>query len=496
MAYSNKIEKIKEDSKEVTLASIKKEIVKGIATILIVIALVTVTIFAVYLIPNIDANEAVYQIVFTLCDIFGIDPPAKFLKDSIYYVNYDANGGIGNMNTTMHLVYENSKLAKNQFSKLGHDFVGWELETESGVLHCLDEQSVINLADKGESITLKAIWKIHVYKVTYHLNGGIYIAENNYPTEYTFENAISIPDVEYKTKPDFTLFLGWYEDSSYTIPFQNDLQSNPRELDLYAKWKTITYDSIDSIPSKLQDGPITLNLSQEINIDFLNHTSREVSHSKYNTITVENTVSELILIGTPQKTFKNLCIELINFREGQELIILLEDFNFTTNESSAFILSNCENIKLTIVAKGESSITTSIAGGNVIDISTSNLEIKGTGKLRIAAGNGTNSGEGEIGGNGGVGIVANNFTISETVSCEIKGGNGGNGGYGGAGGFAVNAKETTVLSSKTIKFVGGTGGDGKIIGGASASASTCVVQYDLQTSNVILIDGTGGRQQR
>ena len=165
-----------------------------------------------------------------------------------------------------------------------------------------------------------------------------------------------------------------------------------------------------------------------------------------------------------------------------------------TNESSAFILSNCGNIKLTIVAKGESSITTSIAGDNAIDIGTSDLEIKGTGKLNISAGNGANGGTGETGGRGGVGIVANNLTISETVSCKIKGGNGGNGGYGGIGGFAISARETTILSSKTIKFVGGSGGDGKILQGPGAAAISGAVQYDSKTSNVIIDDGAGGRK--
>ena len=39
----------------------------------------------------------------------------------------------------------------------------------------------------------------------------------------------------------------------------------------------------------------------------------------------------------------------------------------------------------------------------------------------------------ENGGNGGVGIVANQLTISGEVSCDIIGGNGGNGGDGVGG---------------------------------------------------------------
>ncbi len=499
-----KLGKAAENVSEFAISAVKMQtakqtstIVKGIKTIftlfLIIVLLMAVLIGAIvtlYFVPNDTANEVAYQIIFTICNFLHIDPPQNIIEFYSYYVNYDANGGVGSMNTTMHLVNESSNLAENQFTKLGYDFVGWELVNEGGVIRFYDEQSIENLATKGQSITLKAIWEIHTYKVTYHLIGGVYIAENTYPTEYTIENAaISIPAIEYATKPDSILFLGWYEDSTYTIPFNNDLQSKPRELNLYPKWKTVTYHSIDSIPAKLQDGPVTLNLSQENNTDFLNHTAREVVDSKYNTIVVENSVSQLILIGNSQKNFQNLCIELFNFKEGQELIVLLENFNLVTNESSAFILSNSGNVKLTIAARGASSIKTSYstatAGGNAIDIGTSDLEIKGTGRLTIVAKDGEIGAAGADGANGGTAIIANAVTISENVSCDIIGGNGGNGGdgsngetgcdggkggNGGLGGNAIIASEL-FINNGTINVFGGKGG----IGGAGGTGGTGTV---------------------
>lgn len=93
----------------------------------------------------------------------GLDfniPEAKILDyvNNFYYVNYDANGGEGTMPTTLHSVNGSEKLAKNQFTKEGCVFAGWELETKDGVSIFLDEQSVSNLAEPRQIVSLKAIW--------------------------------------------------------------------------------------------------------------------------------------------------------------------------------------------------------------------------------------------------------------------------------------------------------------------------------------------------
>ena len=93
----------------------------------------------------------------------GLDfniPEQKILDyvNSFYYINYDANGGEGTMPTTLHSVNGSEKLAKNQFTKEGCVFAGWELETKDGVSIFLDEQSVSNLSEPRQIVSLKAIW--------------------------------------------------------------------------------------------------------------------------------------------------------------------------------------------------------------------------------------------------------------------------------------------------------------------------------------------------
>ena len=75
-----------------------------------------------------------------------------------YYVKYDANGGTGTMPTTIHSVNGNEKLATNSFVRSGYEFTGWELKTDSGTTILLDGQSVTNIGEPLQTVTLKALW--------------------------------------------------------------------------------------------------------------------------------------------------------------------------------------------------------------------------------------------------------------------------------------------------------------------------------------------------
>ena len=80
------------------------------------------------------------------------------MVENSYYVQYDANGGTGTMTKTMHSVGKASKLAKNQFTKEGAIFAGWELVTSEGTRILLDEQSVTDLGGALQTVKLKAMW--------------------------------------------------------------------------------------------------------------------------------------------------------------------------------------------------------------------------------------------------------------------------------------------------------------------------------------------------
>ncbi len=100
-------------------------------------------------------------------DVEGLDfdIPEEEIVDKIensYYIKYDANGGAGTMPTTMHTVGADEELPKNTFTKSGYEFVGWELDGVEELLK--DGQSIYNLGNALETVTLKAIWKLKIYE--------------------------------------------------------------------------------------------------------------------------------------------------------------------------------------------------------------------------------------------------------------------------------------------------------------------------------------------
>lgn len=93
----------------------------------------------------------------------GLDfniPEEKILNfvNSFYFVEYDANGGEGKMETSLHSVGGSEHLSANQFTKTGYSFAGWELRTASGVKVLLDGQAVTNLGQPKEVVKLVALW--------------------------------------------------------------------------------------------------------------------------------------------------------------------------------------------------------------------------------------------------------------------------------------------------------------------------------------------------
>ena len=114
---------------------------------------------------NMHAMMMYYPTVYELNNpsVEGLDftiPEEEILNmiENSYYIEYDANGGEGNMPIAMHSVDGVEKLAYNQFKKPGHIFGGWELTTDDGVVILQDGQSVTNIGKPLQTVTLKAVW--------------------------------------------------------------------------------------------------------------------------------------------------------------------------------------------------------------------------------------------------------------------------------------------------------------------------------------------------
>lgn len=82
---------------------------------------------------------------------------AKWIGNE-YEVKYDANGGTGTMANSKFRYGSTGKLSSNTYTKEGYVFDGWSL-TSGGSIKYLDGQSVKDLTDNTDSVTLYAVWR-------------------------------------------------------------------------------------------------------------------------------------------------------------------------------------------------------------------------------------------------------------------------------------------------------------------------------------------------
>jgi uncharacterized repeat protein (TIGR02543 family) len=94
-----------------------------------------------------------------------------------YYIKYEAVGGSGTMSTTKHTIGKEEKLPLNTFTKKGYIFAGWEMITDDGIQVLQDGQTIKNLGDSLETVTLQAKW----VKEKAYVRDGDYIYFGDYP---------------------------------------------------------------------------------------------------------------------------------------------------------------------------------------------------------------------------------------------------------------------------------------------------------------------------
>jgi uncharacterized repeat protein (TIGR02543 family) len=370
-------------------------------------------------------------------------------------------------------VYEGDSLQLYSPEKVGYTFDGWYFSTlYNGV-------PIASLDYSAPNTKLYAKFDVNSYSITYTLNGGV--LSGDVPDSYTVNDKISIPKPLYPVYPLYNNFLGWYEDAACTKPYKSDINTNPRNLVLYAKWDIATvYDTIEETPTVLEGKVI---------LDWKNETAL----SSCKLLTLGSGAREIILIGDKEKVFENFGLEIGSIPRGQELTVRLVNFKFSN--SSAKTISAKEPIKLAIsinfIINGECSINSGLQSATAIDIPASFAVFTGGGTLTVNAASGNNGktgspddvddcdgGDGGDGAAGGSGINAKTVSFSN-VTVNITAGNGGNGGRGGHGN-----NKNVLFATRRDGGDGGTGGNG---GYAIFSSS---VKADNSVLN--LTGGNGG----
>ncbi len=189
--------------------------------------------------------------------------------DKSYYVKYDANGGTGKMCNTLHTIGGEEQLLENEFVRPGYIFSGWEERYETGEAAgtvkstYTDGQVVNNIAEKGELVTLYAMWTPIDYTVKYDVNKPTTMSQMQRVPEDTpckFDADVTLAKAP--LLPGYT-FQGWYittegeeEDQTVTVKLGDGGQTFERAnfvsehngvLTLTAQWKandyTVTLDA-------------------------------------------------------------------------------------------------------------------------------------------------------------------------------------------------------------------------------------------------------------
>ena len=147
-------------------------------------------------------------------------------------LKYDADGGVMTEPDTQTMVIGSQTKLNSAPEKNGYIFAGWK-NTLNGKVYQADEtvETITTVID--EVVTLKAMWELKGYSVTYDADGGT-IDEGANPSNYNefSENRVLVSP----TKTGYT-FDGWYDGSQKITVIPGDLR---KDMELKAKWTART----------------------------------------------------------------------------------------------------------------------------------------------------------------------------------------------------------------------------------------------------------------
>ena len=177
--------------------------------------------------------------------VFGTKSVYARFSLKTYTITYNKGAnGTGTVASTTKTHGTNATLSSNTFTRTGYAFEKWTTASNGTGSSFSDGQSVKNLAQGGNNITLYAQWKSNakVYTVQYHANGGMGTTK---PSTHTVGSSSSL------TANGFTrdgyVFSGWntmengsgnqYGDAAQVIDLAT---KNNAVVKLYAQWREKT----------------------------------------------------------------------------------------------------------------------------------------------------------------------------------------------------------------------------------------------------------------
>lgn len=164
-------------------------------------------------------------------------PKEPIKKVAEYTVNFDANGGIGNMNPLKCEQEQKCKLPEGKFFKEGYSFIGWAKENNGELIYS-DADDIYNLStEENGQVTLYAKWNINSFDIVF-LDYDDSVIEK---VKYNYNDVIKNP--KDPIRKGYT-FLGW----------DNNSEKVKNNLVIKAQYSLDSYDIVYNLNGgKIED---------------------------------------------------------------------------------------------------------------------------------------------------------------------------------------------------------------------------------------------------
>lgn len=174
--------------------------------------------------------------------------PKEDIEKVVEYIfSFDANGGIGKMNSITCIKGEKCKLPDVAFSKEGHKFVGWSKE-KNGELIYSNAAEISSLSQEGGKVTLYAKWDINSFDVTFLDYDDSVIKQ----VKYNYKDIINYPEEPFRK--GYT-FAGW--DNKDGIVKDN--------LVIKALYEINSYDIVYNLNGgEIENAPSSYNIEESV----------------------------------------------------------------------------------------------------------------------------------------------------------------------------------------------------------------------------------------